>query len=84
MAKKKSTVGGKREGAGRKPLPPGERLVAVAHAFPPDLLERLAARAEAEGISRSRFVVEAVEARLATPVVPEYSVRRAAKRTPRK
>jgi hypothetical protein len=60
---KKSTRGGKREGAGR---PVGEegRAVTVVASVPESLVAGLDERAQAEGWSRSRAVTEAIRALL--------------------
>ncbi len=54
--------GGKRAGAGRKPLDPGEPTTTIAVTMPTGLVERLDAVAEQKGWSRSRAVREAVQA----------------------
>lgn len=64
--------GGKREGAGRspgfrnpnagrKPLPPGHRLVSTTLSLSPDLLDRLDKLATRKGTSRSRLVNAALK-----------------------
>ena len=60
---KKSTRGGKREGAGR---PVGEegRAVTIVASVPESLATGLDERAQAEGWSRSRAVAEAIRALL--------------------
>jgi len=60
MAKKQH--GGKRTGAGRKPMDPDERTTTVAVTMPTGLVERLDAVAEQQGWNRSEAVREAVQA----------------------
>ena len=61
MAKKKQH-GGKRPGAGRKPIAPEEDTVMVAVAMPASLVDRLDSVAEKRGWNRSQAVREAVQA----------------------
>jgi post-segregation antitoxin (ccd killing protein) len=60
---KKSTRGGKREGAGR---PVGEegRAVTIVASVPETLVDGLDERAHAEGWNRSRAITEAIRALL--------------------
>ncbi len=60
MAKKQH--GGKRAGAGRKPMDPEERTATIAVTMPTGLIERLDAVAERQGWNRSEAVREAVQA----------------------
>jgi hypothetical protein len=60
MAKKQH--GGKRPGAGRKPISTTEDTVLIAVAMPTGLVERLDAVAEQRGWNRSEAVREAVQA----------------------
>ncbi len=52
--------GGKRDNAGRKPLPPGERRVKLAHTLDPANLAWLTEQAAAREVSRSDFLNEVV------------------------
>lgn len=65
MAKKKQ-VGGKREGAGRKPGPDGPTSV-VAVTVPDVLMERLDAYAEQREWNRSKAVTEAIRGLVGSP-----------------
>jgi hypothetical protein len=47
------TAGGKRTGAGRKPLPPDQRAVAVTMRLRPQVAARFRAWCKARGISQS-------------------------------
>jgi hypothetical protein len=47
------TAGGKRKGAGRKPLAPEKRSVAVTVRVRPDIAKRFRAWCKASGISQS-------------------------------
>ena len=58
----KKQHGGKREGAGRKPINPDESTATIAVKLPTGLLERLDAVAEQQGWNRSEAVREAVQA----------------------
>ena len=60
MAKKQH--GGKRAGAGRKPMDPDERTTVIAVTMPMELLERLDAVAERQRWNRSQAVREAIQA----------------------
>jgi hypothetical protein len=46
-------TGGKREGAGRKPLPPGEKRVPVCVKLKPETAQRLRELAAERGISQA-------------------------------
>jgi len=46
--------GGKRKGAGRKPLPPNQRAVGVTMRVRPDIAARFAAYCTLRGVSQSR------------------------------
>ena len=59
METTKKTRGGRREGAGRKPKE--NRTQTVAFSISPELLARIAEAAKERGISRSQFIVEAIE-----------------------
>ena len=59
MAKKKAH-GGKREGAGRKPIDPNDKAVVVAVSVPGDLVAQLDELREKEGWTRSHAVAEAI------------------------
>jgi hypothetical protein len=48
------TAGGKRTGAGRKPLPPDKRAVGVTVRVRPDIAARFAAWCTLRGVSQSR------------------------------
>ena len=56
----KAKHGGKREGAGRKPISERESTILIAVAMPTGLVEKLDAVAEEEGLNRSQAVREAV------------------------
>jgi hypothetical protein len=56
----KSQHGGKRAGAGRKPIDPDARTVVLAVSVPGSLLERLDALAAKRGWNRSKAVREAI------------------------
>jgi len=58
----KSQHGGKRAGAGRKPVDPEIRTTTIAVSLPTGLVESLDAVAEQKGWNRSRAVREAVQA----------------------
>ena len=60
----KSQHGGKRIGAGRKPVDPEIRSVTLAVSVPGALLERLDALAAKRGWNRSEAVREAIQALL--------------------
>ena len=47
------TAGGKRKGAGRKPLPPDQRAVAVTMRLRPQVAARFRAWCKARGMSQS-------------------------------
>ncbi len=53
--------GGKREGAGRKPLGTSPKAKPVSFTLSPDVLERLKEKASATGRSRSQLVEQALE-----------------------
>jgi hypothetical protein len=57
--KKKSTHGGKRAGAGRKPIAGDTTLVAVR--VPVKLLRKLDRYAKAKKVSRSQAIIEAID-----------------------
>lgn len=59
MAKKKQH-GGKREGAGRKPVNPEGRTVVIAASVPSDLVEQLDDLREKRGWNRSQAITEAI------------------------
>jgi len=48
------TAGGKRQGAGRKPLPPDQRAVGVTMRVRPEIAARFAAWCTLRGVSQSR------------------------------
>ena len=48
------TAGGKRKGAGRKPLPLSEKAVAITVRVRPDIAARFAAWCTLRGVSQSR------------------------------
>ena len=48
------TAGGKRTGAGRKPLPPDQRAVGITMRVRPDIAARFAAWCALRGVSQSR------------------------------
>jgi hypothetical protein len=56
----KSQHGGKREGAGRKPINPEGKTVTVAASVPEALVERLDVLAHKKGWNRSEAVTEAI------------------------
>lgn len=56
MKRKTETRGGLREGAGRKPLPPDQRMTTINISLPPHLLEYLDATVRVGGVSRSAFI----------------------------
>jgi hypothetical protein len=58
--------GGKRAGAGRKPVHPEGRTIVVAASVPSGLVEKLDALAEKRGWNRSEAVTEAIRGLLAT------------------
>ena len=55
------TAGGKRTGAGRKPLPPDQRAVGVTMRVRPDIAARFAAWCTLRGVSQSRAFSEWVK-----------------------
>jgi metal-responsive CopG/Arc/MetJ family transcriptional regulator len=59
-----SPSGGKRPGAGRKPLSPAGNSVTVAVAVAPDLLAIIDRMAKEAGKSRSLFITEILRAAL--------------------
>jgi hypothetical protein len=59
---RKPQHGGKREGAGRKPVAPEEKAITIAVSIHAGLVERLDAVAEQNGWNRSQAVREAVQA----------------------
>ncbi len=65
MAKKKQH-GGKRAGAGRKPINPEGATITVAVSVPGGLMEQLDAIAEQNGWNRSEAVTRAIRGLLAT------------------
>lgn len=52
------TAGGKRKGAGRKPLPPDQKAVGVTVRVRPDIAARFAAWCKLRGVSQSRAFSE--------------------------
>ena len=52
--------GGKRSGAGRKPLPKGEKQVTISVVLSPGLLKSLNQAAKEAGVTRSAFVANCV------------------------
>jgi hypothetical protein len=62
---KKKTHGGKRAGAGRKPIDPDDKAVVVAVSLPGELVAQLDERREKEGWNRSQAVAEAIRGLLA-------------------
>lgn len=56
----KAKHGGKRSGAGRKPMDPDSDSVTIALTLPESLLERLDALAAKHGWSRAQAVREAI------------------------
>jgi hypothetical protein len=56
--------GGKRAGAGAKPLPPGEKAVPVRITLSPATMKRLIAEASKIGKSKSMLVEAALKAHL--------------------
>ncbi len=67
MAKKKPTVGGKREGAGRKVESPDGPTVLVAVTVPSGLMDKLNALAEQKGWNRSQAVTHAIRGFVGSP-----------------
>ena len=65
MAKKKPH-GGKRTGAGRKPVNPEGRTVAITASVPEGLVERLDEYSADHGWNRSQTVTQAIRGLLAT------------------
>ena len=63
--KKKPQRGGAREGAGRKPKNPEEKMISISFALPPDLLERIDKRKHIEEVGRSELLRGYAEAGLA-------------------
>ena len=63
---KKSQHGGKRKGAGRKPVNPEGRTVTVAASVPERLAEKLDDFAADHGWNRSKAITEAIRKLLAT------------------
>ena len=63
---KKTQHGGKRIGAGRKPVHPEGRTVTVAATVPEGLVERLDLFAERREWNRSKAITEAIRGLLAT------------------
>jgi hypothetical protein len=55
------TAGGKRKGAGRKPLPPDQRAVAVTVRVRPAIAARFSAWCKLRGVSQSRAFSEWVK-----------------------
>ena len=55
------TAGGKRQGAGRKPLPTDQRAVGVTMRVRPDIAARFAAWCKLRGVSQSRAFSEWVK-----------------------
>ena len=62
MEEYKNTRGGRREGAGRKPK--DNKTQTVAFSISPELFAKMVFVAETRGISRSRLIVDALEAYL--------------------
>jgi hypothetical protein len=67
MAKKKKR-GGRREGAGRKPINPEGKTQILAASVPMELAERLDRLAKKRGWNRSQAVTEAIRGLLLSPV----------------
>ncbi len=65
MAKKKSNMGGAREGAGRPVLNPEGKAVLVTASVPEGLMTQLNALAESKSWGRSKAVTEAIRAYVA-------------------
>ena len=63
---KQSQHGGKRKGAGRKPVNPEGHTVTIAASVPEKLAERLDNFAAAHGWNRSKAITEAIRKLLAT------------------
>ncbi len=63
---KKVMHGGKRAGAGRKPVNPEGRTILVTVSVPGSLVEGLDSLAEQQGWNRSEAVTEAIRGLLAT------------------
>jgi len=57
---KKQQHGGKREGAGRKPVNPEGRTKTIAASVPEGLVERLDALADKRGWNRSEAITAAI------------------------
>jgi hypothetical protein len=57
---KKKTHGGKRAGAGRKPIDPNDRAIVVAVTVPSELVVELDELREKRGWNRSQAVTEAI------------------------
>lgn len=55
-------TGGKREGAGRKPLPPGEKRVPVCVKLKPETAQRLRELAAERGISQAAVLESLINA----------------------
>ncbi len=53
--------GGARPGAGRRPLPPGSKMVTVAFALPPKLLEQVDRQAKRYDLDRSKLFRQVLE-----------------------
>ena len=73
MAKKKQlkiTRGGRRPGAGRKPMKPEEKMISISFALPRDLLDRIDDRKHVEGLGRSELLRRYAEEGLAKKPKP--------------
>lgn len=57
---KKKAHGGKRKGAGRKPIDPNDKAVVVAVSLPSELVAQLDELRETKGWNRSQAVAEAI------------------------
>lgn len=55
------SAGGKRKGAGRKPLPADQRAVAITMRVRPAIAQRFADLRRAHGLSQSRAFAELVQ-----------------------
>jgi hypothetical protein len=64
---KRDGRGGKREGAGRKPVHPEGATILVAVTVPALLMDRLDGMAEANGWNRSEAVTQAIRGFVAKP-----------------
>lgn len=53
--------GGHREGAGRKPLAPGDARIALTVRLHPTIVDRIAVLAKEHGVSQSQIISTAIE-----------------------